>query len=111
MKTHCGSAEYAAPELFRRDPHYGPSIDIWSFGIMLYGMLTGVLPFNADKSKDQVSLIPKINKGLGTEQHKDDMKHLTFFARSLIKKCLAYDPSTRITADKILNEPWIYLDK
>ena len=32
MKTHCGSAEYAAPELFRRDPHYGPSIDIWSFG-------------------------------------------------------------------------------
>ena len=74
-------------------------------------MLIGVLPFNADKSKDQVSLIPKINKGLGTEQHKDDMKHLTFFARSLIKKCLAYDPSTRITADKILNEPWIYLDK
>ena len=74
-------------------------------------MLTGVLPFNVDKSKDQVSLISKINKGLGTEEHKEDMKNLTFFARSLIKKCLDNDPSTRITANKIFNEPWIYLDK
>ena len=74
-------------------------------------MLTGALPFNADKSNDQVSLIPKINKGLCMKQHKEDMKNLTFFARSLIKKCLTCDPSTRITADKILNEPWIYLEK
>ncbi len=30
LKTHCGSPEYAAPELFVVGKHYGPEIDIWS---------------------------------------------------------------------------------
>jgi len=30
MKTHCGSPEYAAPELFSSSDRYGPEIDIWS---------------------------------------------------------------------------------
>ena len=41
MKTHCGSLEYAAPELFLRDKYYGPAVDIWSLGIVLYSMLLG----------------------------------------------------------------------
>ena len=39
MMTHCGSAEYAAPELYQRDQFYGPSIDVWSFGSMLHELL------------------------------------------------------------------------
>jgi serine/threonine protein kinase len=31
MKTHCGSLEYAAPELIaNNDNKYGPEVDIWS---------------------------------------------------------------------------------
>ena len=30
LKTHCGSPEYAAPELFDGVRTYGPEIDIWS---------------------------------------------------------------------------------
>ena len=30
LKTHCGSPEYAAPELFVVGKTYGPEIDIWS---------------------------------------------------------------------------------
>ena len=30
MKTHCGSPEYAAPELFAAQDKYGPEIDVWS---------------------------------------------------------------------------------
>ena len=30
LKTHCGSPEYAAPELFDGTKTYGPEIDIWS---------------------------------------------------------------------------------
>ena len=39
MKTHCGSADYAAPELIRGDVHYGPPIDIWSFGGIVHTSL------------------------------------------------------------------------
>lgn len=29
-QTHCGSPEYAAPELFHEGRKYGPEVDIWS---------------------------------------------------------------------------------
>lgn len=30
LKTQCGSALYAAPELFNKEVNYGPSVEIWS---------------------------------------------------------------------------------
>jgi len=34
LKTHCGSPEYAAPELFDGTKTYGPEIDIWSLYVL-----------------------------------------------------------------------------
>lgn len=30
LRTHCGSPEYAAPELFVAGKEYGPEVDLWS---------------------------------------------------------------------------------
>ena len=30
LQTHCGSPEYAAPELFIPGKEYGPEVDVWS---------------------------------------------------------------------------------
>lgn len=30
LQTHCGSPEYAAPELFVPGKEYGPEVDVWS---------------------------------------------------------------------------------
>lgn len=30
LRTHCGSPEYAAPELFMEGKQYGPEVDLWS---------------------------------------------------------------------------------
>ncbi len=46
LSTFCGSPDYAPPELWANKPYYGPELDIWSLGVVLFVMSTGFLPFN-----------------------------------------------------------------
>jgi hypothetical protein len=42
--TFAGTAEYLAPEILRNE-EYGYEVDWWSFGTLVYEMITGVTPF------------------------------------------------------------------
>lgn len=51
-----GSAHYIAPEQARRSSEATPQSDIYSLGVMLFEMLTGVVPFD-DPSPTSVALL------------------------------------------------------
>ena len=47
-----GTPNYIAPEILHKDLHT-EMIDWWSFGVIIYEMLTGTLPFLDEECKDQ----------------------------------------------------------
>lgn len=50
-KESVGTVAYAAPEIFLGQS-YDKSVDIWSLGTIIFGLLGGYLPFDdEDKSK------------------------------------------------------------
>ncbi|CAI6367040.1 unnamed protein product [Macrosiphum euphorbiae] len=45
--TFCGSYAYASPEIIKGIFYQPNTSDIWSIGVVLYGMIFGTLPFEA----------------------------------------------------------------
>ncbi|KOM49053.1 hypothetical protein LR48_Vigan07g275700 [Vigna angularis] len=100
-KEVVGSAYYVAPEVLRRS--YGKEIDVWSAGIILYILLSGVPPFWAETEKGIFDAILEGKLDLESAP----WPSISTAAKDLIRKMLKHDPRKRITAAEALEHPWM----
>ncbi|KAL9227392.1 hypothetical protein vseg_003083 [Gypsophila vaccaria] len=96
-----GSPYYMAPEVLKRN--YGPEVDIWSAGVILYILLCGVPPFWAE-TEQGVALA--ILRGQ-LDFKREPWPQISDNAKSLVKQMLEPDPTRRLTAQQVLEHPWI----
>lgn len=80
----------------------GTEIDIWSSGVILYALLTGMLPFD---DPNIYALFAKIRSGKYFEPI-----HLSSEARDLLKRMICVDPLKRITISEIKQHIWFRQD-
>jgi serine/threonine protein kinase len=85
-----GTPAYMAPEQFQQQPATKAS-DIYSFGLVIFEMLTGVRPFEGDTL---MSIVTKRLAEPAPSPRKFDPS-LSFAFESVILKCLDRDPAKR----------------
>jgi p70 ribosomal S6 kinase len=85
--TFCGTIEYMAPEILTRSGH-GKEVDWWSFGALVYDMLTGAPPFQGDNRKKTIEKILRGKLFLPP--------YLTQDSKDLIRKLLKRQVSARL---------------
>jgi len=91
VRGHVGTRTYWSPEFYAND--YGQKVDVWAFGVIVYGLLEGRFPF---KDEEAVKLRkPKL--------HNDLPANCVDFVRSLLKK----EDGRRSSAAEALHHPWI----
>lgn len=100
-----GSPYYVAPEVLYK--YYGPEIDVWSAGVILYILLGGVPPFWAETDS---GIFRQILKGK-IDFESDPWPQISESAKDLIRKMLDRSPRERITAYEVLCHPWIVDDR
>ncbi|XP_060216036.1 calcium-dependent protein kinase 7-like [Lycium barbarum] len=96
-----GSPYYMAPEVLKRN--YGPEVDVWSAGVILYILLCGVPPFWAETEQGVAQAIIRSV----VDFKRDPWPKVSDNAKDLVKKMLDPDPTRRLTAQQVLEHPWL----
>lgn len=98
LHTACGTPAYVAPEVITRKGYDGARADIWSCGVVLFVLMAGFLPFH---DPNLMEMYRKIGNA--------DFKCPNWFpsdVRRLITRILDPNPETRVSIEKIKENPW-----
>lgn len=99
LKTYCGLLYFAAPELLSARPYVGPEVDVWLFGVVLYVLVCGKVPFD----DPTVSVLhEKIKRG--RVEYPD---HLSRECVLLLSQMLVVRPEARALLRTVMNHPWM----
>ncbi|XP_043793417.1 ribosomal protein S6 kinase alpha-2-like isoform X2 [Apis laboriosa] len=98
--SFCGTVEYMAPEIVTRKGH-SFAADWWSFGVLMFEMLTGALPFQGANRKETMTQILKAKLGMPLNISPD--------AQALLRVLFKRNPANRLGSggiEEIKNHPF-----
>ncbi|KAI9842124.1 MAG: hypothetical protein M1838_003269 [Thelocarpon superellum] len=103
-----GSLQYASPELILgQAKQFLAAVDTWAYGVVVYALLTGKLPF-------QHAFLPKLQMMILKGEWSDSaLRHAagpdaeTQHSIDLIKGCLEMDPAVRWDIRQVLQSYWL----
>jgi serine/threonine protein kinase len=120
--NNIGSLPYASPELLLSPtPIFDPTIDIWAYGVLVYFMFKGSLPWQHPLAPKLREMILKgdwqpsefeahvfqklLNESGNTDGH-DRLKIIAERITNLVRNCLQIDPEKRFTIRQIVEYDW-----
>ncbi|CAK7337181.1 unnamed protein product [Dovyalis caffra] len=99
-----GSPFYIAPEVLAGG--YNQAADVWSAGVILYILLSGMPPFWG-KTKSRIF---DAVRAADLRFPSNPWDHITASAKELVRGMLCTDPSQRFTAQQVLDNSWMKYD-
>jgi len=114
MTKFAGTSYYIAPEVL--GGKYSFHADIWSMGVIMFILIFGFPPFHGTEGKD-AQIHAAIRKGFepivkpGYGPWFPANMPVSDAAKDLMSRMLVLDQAKRITADEILEHPWISGEK
>ena len=94
----CGTPAYVAPEVLHKSA-YHKEVDVWALGVIMYLMITKVLPFTAYEKRQTFKMIKYEQPNF----LRNSFALVSHSCTDLIKKMLIKDPKLRITTEEALN--------
>lgn len=104
MHTKAGTSVYMSPEVF--EGNYDMSCDVWSFGVTLYIMLSGRMPFPDLGDALLYDYISSMRYSLDIPE----FSHVSKCAKQLILKLMC-PKALRYTSEQALKDPWFSMYK
>ena len=99
LKLLCGSPHYSAPEIFAQHEYYGPQVDLWSLGVLLYTLLNAHFPFQAASME---ALGKKVMRGKW-----DRPLNASQQATALVQQMMVVAAPKRHTLNEVIAHAWV----
>ncbi|GLD95746.1 hypothetical protein PINS_up004424 [Pythium insidiosum] len=97
-----GTGGYLAPEILQHQP-YTAAVDMWAFGILLYMMLCGRLPFATRTQLEPGQSVKSLYRLSFPQRY---WRGVSDDAQDLLRRLLVLKPASRISAQEALGHPW-----
>jgi len=101
LTDHCGTAMYVAPEIVGANTGHGFPVDWWSYGCVVYEMVTGKPPFGDSADMSKFEIFTNISSGKVSYP-----LAMGSSVSSFLKSLLEPDPNKRSSWRNVRNSQW-----